>query len=459
MSIAYETQVTMEASEGFFSHELKVYPFADEFIASIDINSSTPSKLLNETVIILDRSGSMGGSVYKIVHSILPKFFELLNYDPESTFSLIAFECQTVLHTIKVGDLKDFKMHSAGGTTMAPAVTQLQLLFEDFIKKGVNSVRVLTISDGMVGDQVETKNLGDKLAEYAATCNISVNSQAVRFFTSHCQPDTTALCSLLQLNNVEKSKLTDVGAQKHHDKVAAEMSELFAKDGFEKAQNLTATAAIFFKFPWDEEAVERISLLPGRNVFWLKEVPSEILKINDQEVKVALQSKTTLDTFQSLINTKMDFFIDKMKILKVVNSENAKKIIERMVEYFTRVENLLVELIPDEQLDPRNIANRARILKLKAVRDRKVSNFLATIANDENVSKLNAAQKAAYLRSVEGSSKAGRGLAMRAAKKAKKSMMGGAPVLSVDETVRKQVRFFNGFFIFKKLIRIILTVF
>lgn len=441
MSTAYETQVTMEASEGFFAQELKIYPFDGEFIASIDLKGDVPIKSnACETVVILDRSGSMSGSVYKIVHTILPKFFENLEYDPEASFHLIAFESATVLHTIKIGELKDFKMHSAGGTFMSPAVMKLRELFEDFNKKAVTSVRVLTISDGMVSDQQKTKELGDELAEFAATCNISVNSQAVRLFTSRCQPDTTALCSLLQLNNVEKSNLTDVGAQKHHDKVAAEMSELFIKDGFDKAQSFTASRAIFYKFPWDEEAVERVSLLPGRNVFWLKDIPSETLKINDMPVKTTLQSNITLDTFHSLVNTKMDFFIDKMKILKVVNTESAKKVIEKMVEYFTRVENILVKLLPDESpLDPKNIQNRAKILKLNAIRDRKLSHFLATIANDETVASLNAQQKASYLRSVDGASKAGRGLAMRAAKKSKKSFMGGAPVLSADEIVRKQV--------------------
>jgi hypothetical protein len=59
------------------------------------------------------------------------------------------------------------------------------------------------------------------------------------------------------------------------------------------------------------------------------------------------------------------------------------------------------------------------------------------------VTKLNAAQKAEYLRSVQASSKAGRGLAKRAAKKNMKNI--GAPVFSFDEIVRMQVRYCGGF--------------
>lgn len=206
------------------SYELKLYPIDNDYIACLDTSSSTAeqSKKFHrvETVIILDRSGSMGRSVYKIIHSVLPKFFDLLSYDPETVITLIAFESSTTVQQIKVGDFLSTKMFSAGGTSMAPAVTELHKLFEQFRDQNVTSLRLLTISDGEVYDQQETKELGDKLAGLAASCNISVNSQAVRLFTSRSQPDTTALCSLLQLNNVQRCQMLDVGAQKHHEKIA-----------------------------------------------------------------------------------------------------------------------------------------------------------------------------------------------------------------------------------------------
>ncbi|KAG5666642.1 hypothetical protein PVAND_014658 [Polypedilum vanderplanki] len=424
-------------------HELKIYALEGEFIASVELKNQDsiqkkPKKV--ETVVILDRSGSMGNSVYKIVHSILPKFFELLSYDPESSFHLIAFESRTKLHKIKIDDLKNFKMFSAGGTQMAPAVEELHKLFTEFNDQNVKALRVLTVSDGEVWDQTETKNLGDKLAEHASKMNISVNSQAVRFFTSRAQPDTTALCSLLQLNNVEKSKLTDVGAQKHHDKIAKEMSELFINDGFNNSKILTCNEEIFYKFPWDEKVVDQLMLLPNiRNVFWLDEVPKndQKLTINGEEVKIIVEENLTVDMFQILLNTKLDFIIDRMKILKVVNTENAKLTIEKIVEYFTRIENKMASLLPSEELNTSVIENRARAMKLKAIRMRKISTMLATIANDDHVNKLNAAQKAEYLRSIQVSSKAGKGLAKRAAKKNKKNI--GASVFSFDEIVRKQI--------------------
>lgn len=429
----------MDTSEAKFSHLLKVYPFDGDFIASIDYKDDKRSTLSLETVIILDQSGSMGYSVQKIVQHVLPQFFENLQYDPKTIVTLIAFECVTTVHKIMIGDLKNNNMRSAGGTYMGPAVEALHKLFKNFKTKSMNFLRVLTISDGEIDDAYETNNLGDELAEFAARCNISVNSQAVRLFTSNCQPDTTALCSLLRLNNVEKSNLMDIDAYRPHFEISNEMTKLFINDGFQNAQFIQSTKPIFQKSPWDDEIANKISIVNGRNVFWLKELPSEVLKINKTPVKVVIESNLTINEFQSLLNTKIEWAIDRIKILKVVNTKNAKKIIEKIVAYFTKIENSISLLQLGEELDSKIVANRVKLLKLNALRNKKLSQFLASLSNDESIDKLNAEQKAAYLRNVQGTSRSGRGLAMRAAKKNKKTLAKDLPVLSIDETLRQEV--------------------
>lgn len=424
-------------------YELKLYPLENDYIGCLDTtNVKYFSEKMNsrvETVIIIDRSGSMGNSVYKITHKILPKFFENLSYDPETVINLICFESSAKLHKIKVCDFENTPMFSGGGTAMAPAVAELHKIFEEF-QSSVTSLRILTISDGEIFDPEETKNLGDNLASFAAKCNISVNSQAVRFFTSYAQPDTTALCSLLQLSNVDKSQMIDVCAEKHHDKAAKEMSDLFENDGFNNTLVLKSNENIFYKFPWEEEALNILLILPNRkNIFWIDEIPNEKqqITINDVPVKITVEKDISIDTFQMLLMSKLDFVIDHMKILKIVNTKLAILTIERMVEYFSRIENTLASLITHEFVDPKSIANRARLLKLEKIRSRKITTFLQTIANDDKVNQLNADQKAAYLRSVQASCKSGRGLAKRNAKKKKKKI--GAKELSIDDIVRKEV--------------------
>lgn len=106
----------MEENES--SQTIKLYPLNNEFIASFQfkLDESLINQRLMETVIILDRSGSMGYYVEEIITKILPKFFENLNYDPESVINLIAFESQTELHKMKVKEFKYSKLRSAGGT-------------------------------------------------------------------------------------------------------------------------------------------------------------------------------------------------------------------------------------------------------------------------------------------------------------------------------------------------------
>ncbi|CAG9800237.1 unnamed protein product [Chironomus riparius] len=422
------------------TYKLDIYPVNDEFLASIDTSSNQNVEQKNvETVVILDRSGSMGGSVVKIIRKILPKFFEILKYDPEQVINLIAFESRTVVHKIKIKDFHTYKMFSAGGTVMAPAVTELRTLFEEF-KEKIDSLRIVTISDGMIADEEQTKVLGDELATFASDCNILVNSQAVRFFTSRSQPDTTALCSLLQLNNIIKSQMIDVDAIHHHDKIAGKMADLFINDGFGNIKTLKCNNPIFYAYPWKNEELDRYLILPNRlNVFWLKRIPNEsdLITICNDPVHVAVKDMLKLDVLQKLINAKLDYAIDRMKILKIVDTESAKNVINQIVEYFKKMEDILNSLIDvQEVIDEKSIIYRARMLKLNRIRSRKITTYLETIANDDKVNELNAAQKASYLRSVEPASKTGKGLARRAAKR--KGNL-DVPQMSFIEIIRKEV--------------------
>lgn len=145
----------MEAPKLTNSIKLKLYPILSEFIGCIELprNSNLNEKI--ETVVILDRSGSMGNSVRKIVRAVLPEFFSTLSYSDEEFFHLIAFESSTIVEKIKIGDLRSNDLYCAGGTCMAPAVEELHKLFKQFKSKSVSAVRILTISDGEICDQGE----------------------------------------------------------------------------------------------------------------------------------------------------------------------------------------------------------------------------------------------------------------------------------------------------------------
>ncbi|XP_070508522.1 uncharacterized protein [Chironomus tepperi] len=434
------TTAPMDTTPDFSQYKISLYPIESEFLACLDTRNSQQqddqpeSKI--ETVIILDRSGSMEESVENIVNKVLPKFFDLLSYDPDTIIYLIAFESSTKVHKIKVGDFIKFQMFCEGCTSMAPAVTELHKLFEQF-QSSVTSLRIVTISDGAVDDQEQTKVCGDKLAEYAAKCNISVNSQAVRFFTSSAQPDTTALCSLLQLNNVNSSQMIDIKAKMAHDEIAKEIAGLFLNDGLDRSRKLKASQAIFFKNPWDAEPTDQIVIFPLiKNYFWINEVPTDlqIITIDGQPIKVTAEASVNFDIL--IDSVKLNFIIERLKILKILKTEASKLTIDKMVAYFTKIEQILIKLAEQQTIDPTSIADRAKLVKINKIMSKLLTGVMQVIVSDDEVDKLNAEQKAHYLRSVEVTSKAGRGLAKRAAKQRRKNRN---KLLSFDEIIHKEV--------------------
>jgi Mg-chelatase subunit ChlD len=159
-------------------------------------------------VIILDKSGSMRDEARRVSNEIIPLFLSKLGYTPDDQVTLILFDTECEMYTLPIQNVRSLPVMAYGGTEMAPAVWNCQRVFE--LSDDSKPVRLLTISDGQVQDQVETEMAAARFVEFLKTKNFTINSQAVRLFTSSSQPDTTALCSLLLLNNLTTSQLTDI---------------------------------------------------------------------------------------------------------------------------------------------------------------------------------------------------------------------------------------------------------
>jgi hypothetical protein len=248
---------------------------------------------------------------------------------------------------------------------------------------------VLTISDGQVGDQKETEKTAASFVAFCKSRSFAINSQAVRLFTSESQPDTTALCSLLQINNVTKSKLTDISTKESNEVIATKIAELFRNDGLANNKTLKTESEAIMKFPW-ESSTAQLKLKPGDNLFWMKERPSKDIMIDEIPVEIKMQPQMTLKRFHALMIDKLDFIIDHMKILKVVGTEEAERSVVEMLEYFKTTEDNLTEK-----------SSLVKYLNVNSLHKKKISNVLTKIANDEKINELNSAQKAEYLRETE----------------------------------------------------------
>jgi phosphoribosylformylglycinamidine (FGAM) synthase PurS component len=79
------------------------------------------------------------------------------------------------------------------------------------------SIRLLTVSDGNIGDE---SSLFKKVDEIIAKIKnkLIVNSHVVRYFTSSSPPDTKGLSSMLKLNNITVGKLIDIKVEEDNEK-------------------------------------------------------------------------------------------------------------------------------------------------------------------------------------------------------------------------------------------------
>lgn len=306
-------------------YELKLHPLNDEYIGVIDImklpSSSTLPKAKCETVIVLDRSGSMGDNIPYIIQKILPEFFKELGYKSDEIIHLITFDTVVEYLNPTVGNLKSLNIKCQGGTYMSQAIIKLQQLLEIFKREKIEALRILSISDGEILDKRNVLKLSEELAKCVKNFDFSINSQAVRFFTSeHGQPDTTAMCCLLQLNECSVSNLLDISSKESFDVIIDEWTELFANDYYGHAVKLKCNSQIIRRNPWELRNSDRVRLMTGNNVFWFKEVPSEV-KINGCGVKVTVESSTSYEKFHSILKEKLRFIMDHMKILKIIQTE------------------------------------------------------------------------------------------------------------------------------------------
>lgn len=408
------------------SFNLKLYPAQNGYIAKINVSNDDFKKMnvgsINAsnsgitTVVILDRSGSMGNSVPLLVNKILPGVFETLCYSKTDRIVLITFDDLPNIYDTDIDALKKANITCGGSTYMSKAINAL-MNYSKLLQ--INKLRILSLSDGELHDQAETLNCSAKLSALLKNKCV-VNSQAVRFFTSSNQPDTRGLSSVLQLNTVNKPKLIDVRSDLDYHIIVKMIADLFMDDGLSSSVYLKATKNLFKVTPWSQPS-DTINLIEGENTFWLDSKPDEIM-IHDGNSKIKMNipisecDSVNINNYNTILKTKIDFYIDQLKVLKVVNMNNANDEIANILKYFTDLERDMEAKDFDLTKLISNNGLRGRIDYFNNViqkRKRSAIQRMAEIANDDRVAKLNSAQQAEYLRNVEVTHTS-KGLARRA---------------------------------------------
>ncbi|XWV25083.1 hypothetical protein QJ856_gp0694 [Tupanvirus deep ocean] len=375
-----------------------VYPTFDGYFAKVFVPEGiTKTKNKCNTVVILDRSGSMGHNVAKIYNSILPSVFEKLDYSPEDTITTISFDSSVIVNTETTNSMRKKSMHDGGTTYMSGAIKELRNYLSTI---GEGNLRILTISDGELHDQNETVKLASELSKQIGG-KFAINSQAVRFFTSNQQPDTRGLASVLQFNTINESNLVDINSKLDNDTIIAQFVSLFYNDGLNMSHKLATDTAILMTNPWSKPT-NSISLYSGENTLWLKDLPSQ-LSVDQIKIDFDIEdvSKEKIDT---LMQPKLELFLNKLKVLKVVNTVESREEINQMMAYLSKLQQWMEMNNTDTVKLLGNHSLRGRIDYFKCMlekRKKTIFQLMLEVANDDRVSKLNSAQQADYLRSLD----------------------------------------------------------
>jgi hypothetical protein len=422
--------------------QFHVYPISSsssdekgaKFIGKFEFNENSQSFSPPHTIVILDSSGSMDAQkdylgreispdqVKRFVGEILPKVCKNLGYSDNDSVVLIRFASSSQLDVIPVKSLSTFPCRASGGTIMQPAILRLKEYVEKHLNKdGNNRVRILVFSDGEINDSSAVQSSAANLIHTLKTKN-SINAQSVRLFTSNNQPDTRALTAVLQFNTQGIANVLDIELNQSTNDVAQRITALFSKDQLGQTSALVANNRFLQMNPWSSSSSSSQAYLQlGENVFFLSEIPDRLhlnLGSKLQPIEVKMHDEMDSGSFQSVLKSKISFFMNQVKVLKVVNTTASIEEIKNIVKFFKSLENRLVEEKTKEEPNSKGGSENAlsrRLVQFRQSIDRDVRSIsmqLSQLANNDKISTLNSAQQAEYLRSVDVS-KNGKGLARR----------------------------------------------
>ena len=302
-----------------------------------------------EFILILDKSGSMGNNVHRLISSIIPRVLNLLNYSDNDIIHLITFESYVNLHHMTVRDLKNnYDIIGYGGTEMSGVFNKVREILCQSHNK--SNYRILALSDGIIYDQEKTKEEAEILKTYVDRTDFSISVGSIRFYSGYDCPDTKALSSVLILNTINSkySVLTEISSCLDDEQISQKIYELFKDDYFASNVILKSENIKFRIDPW-KEGKNEVKLLEGQNLVWADKNPSMEnnigiyeggkLKYTKEDFKNGYEIKYS--TYNEILGEKLKMTLRKVRINKSSGSRAALEENEKIIAYYNEFEKKL----------------------------------------------------------------------------------------------------------------------
>ena len=322
------------------NYNVTLHSYKQGNILETTIGESKSGKYTDyELIFIVDRSGSMHRSYPILINKIIPYLLDKLKFPENKPTHFITFEDYVDYRMFTKKDFLECTEPAPGAIEkMTDVFPQLRKIFVP--KNQKTPFRILTLSDGELVVEEERRMVPKLASELSEEIKgkFRINSQAIRYFTSeYGQPDTLALASILQLNTVKEATLLDMKCSDSYIESGDRIYELFKNDGFDCDLTLRSNKVCLRSNPWVEPKNE-VQLFIGKNFFWVDNFDDKTefkIKINDEEEKkmnIIKGQEINKSNYGIILANKIFEFLNKLKVLKIVNTEKTQKEIEQIIE-------------------------------------------------------------------------------------------------------------------------------
>ena len=364
-------------------------------VLKVEIKSNNKSSKMSsnsEFIFVLDKSGSMGDYVSNILTKVFPRVYDKLNFPENKIIHLLTFENNINEYSYVKNDFKSSSICNGCGTYMGEIPIKLEQLLKKFNSN--QSICLLTLSDGIIADQDETKKNAANLLKNLNGRFSNFNSQAIRFISGeYAEPDTRALCSLLQLNTSLQNNNSDIlltfnPLDKNTDvwveELATEICKLF--EGSEgSGWILKSNGNKKFRIEPYGDDLSFLELPKGKTTLFIDTICGEgiadgslTLSTSDGSEKGSLYSKgeVTQSNLYQVYQDSIENLMKKLIVNKGIQSSSSKE-------------------------KNNNIINFIKILEDKTpgtkVNNKKLSGIFENINNDQSANNLNGNQLNDYI--------------------------------------------------------------